>query len=286
MKAIARGVGLQLPLGASVTALAETALRLELPFFQCFFLEQKTGKPFVLERDDREQFLRLRDEHFGPLFAHGSYPINLADGTCKEHPRLDRELFIAERLGFTHLVLHPGSYVHGSSKEGGIESLARALNKLSKRQLPLTIVLENVAHGKRAIGGDLSDFKAILERIDKPDTVSFCIDTAHAHSFGYELTSPESHESFLSEIERTVGLERVALLHLNDTRREKGEQVDQHCILGGGKLGSLTLKVVCQDVRLAQIPIVLEMSGVSEKDEVALVKQVVEWSVVTSKKER
>lgn len=285
MKAIARGVGLQLPLGVSVTALAERALRLELPFFQCFFLEQKTGKPFVLERADRDSFLRLRQEHFGPLYVHGSFPINLADPSCKEHPRLDRELFLAERLGFTHLVLHPGSYGPKSSKEVGVEALARALNALSKRQLPLTIVLENVAQGKRVIGGDLCDFKALLERLDKPDAVSFCIDTAHAHSFGYELTSSEKLDQFVCEIDRAVGLERVALLHLNDTLQEKGEQVDQHCILGEGKLGQSTLKAVCQDVRLAHIPIILEMSGVSEQDEVALVKQVVAWSTVTSTKE-
>lgn len=270
-----RGVGLQFPLGASMTALAEKAVRLEIPFFQCFFIDHATGKPFVLERADRDRFLKLRSEHFGPLYVHGSYPINLANGSC-DHPCLERELYLAEQLAFTHLIVHPGAHARDVSKRDGIHALARALNKLFKRQLPVTLVLENVAHGNRALGGDLNDFKELLGCLDKPDSVGFCIDTAHAHSFGYDLMSQQTRDFFCEEIQRTLGFERLSLLHLNDTAYEKGARVDRHCILGEGGL-SAALKALCCDVRCAGIPAILEMPGTSEEKECVALQNVQAW---------
>jgi deoxyribonuclease IV len=273
----ARGVGLQLSLGSSITALAEKALRLELPFFQCFFRNHETSTPFVLERVDRDHFVRLRHEHFGSLYVHGSYPINLANETC-DHPCLERELYLAEQLHFTHLIVHPGSYARGTTKEDGLANVARVLNKLFLRPLPVTVVLENVAHGNRAIGGDLQDFKEIVERLDKPELIKFCIDTAHAHSFGYDLTSASARDLFCDEIQQTLGFERLALLHLNDTVHKKGARVDHHCILGEGNLGVSTLKALCEEMRLSGAPIILEMPTTPEEKERATVKQVVAWS--------
>lgn len=277
MKQARSDVGLQLRLGTSITALAQKALRLELSCFQCFLTVQETGQSFVLQQHDQESFITLREQFVGPLFLHGSYMSNLADPAYVTHPRLDHEVRLATQLGFTHLILHAGAYSSDCVREEGCTCVARVINRLLARTSTLIIVLENVAHGKRAIGGALEDFQQILMRIDTPERLQFCLDTAHAHSFGYDLVTSTGRTHFLDEFDRLCGRERLALVHLNDTMRPRGDQVDQHCAVGAGVLGVQALPALCVEPRLAGVPFLLEMPELSEHDEWSIVKQVVAW---------
>ena len=270
-------VGLQLRLGTSITELAQKALRLELSCFQCFLTVQETGQSFVLKKQDQASFGVLRDQFVGPLVLHGSYMSNLADPSHVTHPRLDHEMRLATQLGFTYLILHAGAYPADCVREDGISSVARVINQILARTPKLKIVLENVAHGKRAIGGSLEDFQQILARIDKPEQLQFCLDTAHAHSFGYDLITSTGRTHFLDEFDRLCGRERLALVHLNDTARPRGDTIDHHCAVGAGVLGVQALPAFCAEPRLAEIPFLLEMPELSEADELAIVKQVVAW---------
>jgi deoxyribonuclease-4 len=162
-------------------------------------------------------------------------------------------------------------------REDGLSSVARVINQILARAPKLTIVLENVAHGKRAIGGSLEDFQQILARIDKPDQLQFCLDTAHAHSFGYDLITSTGRTQLLDDFERLCGHERLALVHLNDTAGPCGDNVDRHCAVGAGILGAQALPAFCAEPRLAEAPFLLEMPELSEADESSIVKQVVAW---------
>lgn len=277
MKQTTSGVGLQLRLGTSITELARKALRLELSSFQCFLMVQDTGQSFVLKKQDQESFLALREQFEGPLFLHGSYMSNLADPSYNTHPRLEHELRIATQLGFTHVILHAGSYPANCVREEGLASVVRVINRLLARAETPIIVLENIAHAKRAVGGPLEDFQYILAHIDKPDRLQFCLDTAHAHSFGYDLITSTGRTHFLDDFGRLCGYEHLALVHLNDTARPRGDNVDHHCVVGAGVLGIQALPAFCMESRLADVPFLLEMPELSEHDELSIVKQVTSW---------
>jgi len=277
MKPLKGEVGLQLRLGSSITELAQKALRFDVRSFQCFLTVQETGQSFILKKRDQESFVNLREQHFGSLFLHGSYMSNLADPSYAAHPRLEHELRLAVQLGFTHLILHAGAYPATCMREEGLACVARVINKILARPAMPIIVLENIAHGKRAVGGPLEDFQQILARIDRPEKLQFCLDTAHAHSFGYDLITSMGRTHFLDEFDRLCGRERLALMHLNDTARPRGDNVDRHCAVGAGVLGVQALPAFCAEPRLAEVPFILEMPELSEHDEWSIVKQVVSW---------
>jgi deoxyribonuclease-4 len=267
--------GLHLRFNASLLEAINKALRLKLPFFQCFLMtqESKYVDPHAAEI---QEFLRLRRLHFNNLYVHGSYWINAA-GKNSQHPVLRKELYLAQKLEFTHVVLHPGCANECASRSEGIDNLATLLNELTKKNLSVKIVLENSAHSNFSIGGDLNDFNILLAKLDKPDTIAFCIDTAHAYAYGYDLANPENIDEFIKLIDQLIGLERVALIHLNDAHEPKGSRIDRHAVLGQGGLGKEALKkFICSPV-LRVKPVLMELPCIDEEQEKALVEEVNSW---------
>jgi deoxyribonuclease-4 len=260
-------VGLHIRITDSLHTLAEKALRLELPFFQCFFSIQ--NKMSLLRPTGREvlDFLRLRRAHFTQLYAHGSYWINLASIERRGHYALDRELTLARRLEFTHFVLHPGSAKGAQKKEEGIDAVVRSLNAALHKHPDITLVLENAAHGGMTVGGDIADLAQIYTQLDKPERVALCIDTAHAHVYGYDIITAEGRHNFISLIDATIGLSSLVLLHVNDTHDARGSKLDRHQLLGTGILGVPALQAFVTDQRLRHIPVLTEPPVVTEEIE-------------------
>src|SRR4029079_18298063 len=164
----------------------------------------------------------LRRAHFAQLYAHGSYWINLANIEQEGHYALDRELTLARTLEFTHFVLHPGSAKGAQKKEEGIDAVVRSVNAALKKHADIIFVLENTAHGGMSVGGDITDLAQIYARINNPERVALCIDTAHAHVYGYDMITYEGRHNFISMIDDTVGISSLALLHVNDTQDARG----------------------------------------------------------------
>jgi len=135
---------------------------------------------------------------------------------------LRRELTLAKSLEFTHLVLHPGSAKGAREKSEGIDALARMLNRLLFYERDIKVILENTAHGNMSVGSDLQDFQQLLQKLDQPERISFCIDTSHAHAFGYDIMDKSAQASFVDLLDELVGLERIVLIHLNDTKEKRG----------------------------------------------------------------
>ncbi len=267
--------GLHLRFNASLLETVNKALRLKLPFFQCFLMSQESKYVDPNAQEIRE-FLKLRRLHFKDLYVHGSYWINAA-GKNSRHPVLRKELDLAQKLEFTHVVLHPGCANGCASRSEGIDNLAALLNNLTKKNLPVKIVLENSAHSNLSIGGDLHDFNILLAKLDKPDTITFCIDTAHAYAYGYDLDTPENIDEFIKLIDTLIGIERVSLIHLNDAHESKGSKIDRHAVLGQGDLGKEALrKFICSPV-LQGKPALLELPCIDEEQEKELIEEVNSW---------
>ena len=270
-------VGLHIRGSGSLTGIIQKAIRLELNLFQCF-LTQKNGSGIPLNPDDCATFVALRQQFFPAVFLHASYWINLCQSDGPGAQRLfAQELSWAKRLSFTHMILHPGSAkVHGC-RATGIDFLVRTLNRMLKYEQDITLVLENSAHGNMSVGGDLCDFAQILAKIDYPEKIKFCIDTAHAYSFGYDLIDPATQDTFIDLIEQTIGIDKVALIHLNDTHEQLGSYKDRHALLGQGTLGEIALKRFMCHPKLQLIPVLLELPEIAPQEEQHIINKVITW---------
>lgn len=272
-----RPLGLHLRVLGSMKSVAEYAQQLNLTTFQSFLFHQITRKYVQPSPADQKEFRALA-QNFDSLYVHGSYFINLARPLKgDQHYLLKREIELAKRLGFTGIVLHPGSVAPGTESIEGIEAIVRVLNKLFKRDSGIKIILENTAHGNRSIGGDLNDFYLIRSKLDKPEQLQFCVDSTHAYCYGYDIATTQGRSEFFACVQATMGLENVTLVHLNDTKKGLGSRLDCHEVVGKGLLGVDVLHDFATDPAIADIPLILEMPTIAADQEVTILHMVRSW---------
>lgn len=203
------------------------------------------------------------NKKYGPysLFAHTGYLINPAgDGEVLEKSRraLTDELKRADFLKIPFLVLHPGSHRDLGRREGLrriIETLDITLGEDSGET---EILLETTAGQGTSIGHRFEDLAEIINGSGQSRRLAVCLDTAHIFAAGYDLVDPEGYEKTISDFSSILGLERLKLIHLNDSRKECGSRVDRHEHIGDGLIGTTGLKNLLNDPRLTDIPLILE----------------------------
>lgn len=263
-----RAVGLHLRLNKSIQDIAQRAIELKLPFFQCFFVWQFTGKLIHCTTEDITAFVSLRS-HFEKIFLHGSYWVNLASAQHNGFPALKRELALAHKLEFTHIILHPGSAKGSTHYKQGVDILAKTLNMLLKQEERINVVLENTAHGNLTVGSDLTDFYELRQKLDQPERISFCVDTSHAYAYGYNIADPKLQDDFIKLLDETMGIKNIVLIHLNDTRQKLGSCIDKHEMIGNGIIGLPALTRFITHEKMSHIPVLLELPESSEEEELA-----------------
>ena len=269
-------IGIHIRLTSTINDVIQKAIRLGLPLFQTFAVTD-LGHVIKLEQADIDSYLNLRRKHFKDLYLHSSYWVNLSRDNQKSYKTFLKELNLAKKLEFTHFILHPGAAEMKSKKEAGITILAKHLNSVLSSNLNLTILLENTAHGGRSIGSNLDDFKILLKQINFPEKLQFCIDTSHAYAYGYDLASDTGLEQFINVLTETVTLEKIALIHLNDTTEKLGAKIDKHELPGHGLIGKDLLKKFIQHPMLKNIPIIMELPKLEEPEELTIIQEVRNW---------
>lgn len=275
---MARNIGIHLRLGSSLSKLLDRAIALKQPLIQCFFIVQGINKYVTFTSGELEECLEKSKKHFKELYLHASYWVNLSGKKNSGWRTFKKELELARSLGFTHIVIHPGSSTGCKDKKEGITYLAKALNKAIERYPDITIVIENIAHAKMSVGGDLEDFKELLERVDEPDRIAFCMDTAHAFSYGYDLTDKTEFTKFIKKIDECIGTQRVALLHLNDSEKKCASRIDKHAVPGEGLIGEEPLKAFMNHPKLKHASVILELPVLPEEKEEEILEKVRSWN--------
>jgi deoxyribonuclease-4 len=192
---------------------------------------------------DSERFrARRRDLQLGPVVIHGNYLINMASPNpvlrARSVQAFHQEIVRAIDLGADYLVAHPGSFCDGLV-DAGIAAIAQSLRQATRglKLGGLTILLENTAGQGSSIGSRFEELKAIVEACSEL-RLGVCIDTAHTFAAGWDIRTAEGLDGALWDIERTVGLERVAVVHVNDSKTALGSRVDRHEHIGKGKIGA------------------------------------------------
>lgn len=269
-----RKIGLHIRLSQTLCEMAQYAHSLNVPIFQCFFIHQETNQLVIPDQDQMAEFLKVWRPLFTDLYLHGSYWINLTSGNSIKI--IKRELELAQKLAFTHIIIHPGSVRKGTKKNEGIARIAKHLNTILKMDYGIKIVLENSAHAGVCLGGDLHDFQILREQLDEPEKLFFCIDTAHAYVYGYNLAAEAELFKFFTLIEHTIGFDSIALIHLNDTAQKCGSKIDKHDTVGQGNLAAI-LPAFINFPALAKIPIITELPILNNDEELRVLQTIRSW---------
>jgi deoxyribonuclease-4 len=206
---------------------------------------------------------RVAESGIHPVVAHNSYLINIAaaDPALRQQSldSLREELDRADRLGLDGLVMHPGSFTSGS-EERGIDLIAEGLRQLL-RERPAggaAILLEHTAGQGTNLGHRFEHLAAIIERVDGSPQIGVCLDTCHLLTAGYDITSTAGYRRTFREFDQIVGLDRVRVFHLNDSKKPCGSRVDRHEHIGKGCLGLEPFRMLLNDARFAALPMLLE----------------------------
>ncbi len=272
-----RKIGLHIRIPHTLLDAARYARDLDLPIFQIFLIDQIARRPLAIDQSMQKQFKQLIAGKVP--YVHGSYFINLAHLKQRGKKTLEREIKQAKQIEVPYVILHPGSATGSLTHQDGLEQLARIMNTLTIQERDITFVLENTAHAGKSVGSDIEDFGKLKQLLDHPERLAFCIDTAHAHTYGYDLSTPEQQQEFITVLEKTIGLDAIALIHLNDSFYEAGSRIDKHAVLGTGTIGEQALQSFVMHPQLCTIPLILELPALSSEQERAILQKVKNWHV-------
>jgi deoxyribonuclease-4 len=223
---------------------------------------QWQGKPITDE--DAALFRRiLRQTRLRYPTAHTSYLINLAspDATLRRRSTeaLVEELRRAEMLGLSYLVLHPGAHLD-SGEELGLSRIAAALDEAHAHcaGFGVRVLLETTAGQGSCLGHRFEHLARILALVKEPDRLGVCLDTCHVFAAGYALAPEAEYRATLREFDRLIGLKRLRLFHVNDSLKPFGSRVDRHAHIGRGQLGPEPFRLLVNDRRFRNHPMILE----------------------------
>jgi deoxyribonuclease-4 len=197
-----------------------------------------------------------------PLFVHMPYLPNLASNDRNLYEKslhaLEVDLGRTSSLGAPYLIIHVGHRVLLSEDEA-IQRIAEGINvAFQKVNNSVILLLENTAGQGTEVGHNFSQLRKIIEGVDERERMGVCLDTAHAFAAGYDLSKPDGLERTLEEFEERVGLERLHLVHLNDTRSSLGSHVDRHWHIGEGNIGLEGFGDIVNHPLLVNLPGIME----------------------------
>ncbi len=222
---------------------------------------QWLAKPLTQEAIDT--FIkRWRNSSIQTVVAHASYLINSGSSTKairdKSIESLCEELSRCEQLEIPYLVLHPGSYGTLTESEC-LAIITSSLNQaFSKTPGKTTILLETMAGQGTNVGYQFDHIAQIYQASDYKNRLGVCLDTCHVFAAGYDFRTPDSYRKLWETFDKTIGLELLKVIHINDSKKELGQKVDRHEHIGKGKIGKSAFELIFNDPKLFDIPKILE----------------------------
>lgn len=233
-----------------------------------------TGAPQNTRRKDisemkieaGQKYMRENNINLDSIVVHAPYIINLGNTIKTENfafavEFMKEEIKRAEALGATQMTMHPGAHV-GAGSDAAIEQIAKGLNEILHKDQKIQIALETMAGKGTEIGRSFEEIAQIIERVDLDDKLSVTLDTCHTHDAGYDIK--EDFDGVLEEFHRIIGLERLKVVHVNDSKNIIGAGKDRHANIGFGEIGFEALSYIVHHPKLESLPKILETPYVGE----------------------
>ncbi len=203
----------------------------------------------------------FKSEHILP---HDSYLINLGnpdnDKREKALAAFIDEVRRAGQLGLKFLNFHPGSHLDQITEEECLDLIAESVNKASNatKEYNVIMVAENTAGQGSNVGYKFEHIKRIINHVENKKRIGVCIDTCHTFTSGYDISTPEKFDKVMEEFDKIIGLKYLCAVHLNDSKKEKGSNVDRHASIGEGTLGIEPFRYIMNQKIFDNMPLILE----------------------------
>lgn len=212
-----------------------------------------------LRIDEAKELMKANDINIDDVVVHAPYIINLANTIKPETFELavsflKQEIERCEAIGVSRLVLHPGSHVKAGD-EAGLKQIVKGLNMVLKPDQKVKIALETMAGKGSELGRDFDQLKYMIENVEHHELLGVCLDTCHLNDAGYDLTK---FDDLLNEFDEKIGLDRLLVVHVNDSKNERGAHKDRHENIGYGYIGFETLNHIVHHPKLKDVPKILE----------------------------
>jgi deoxyribonuclease-4 len=234
-----------------------------------------TGAPQNTRRKPiEEQYIeegrKMMDEHaIGEIVVHAPYIINL--GSYKKDTFelavrfLQEEIRRTDYIGVRNIVLHPGAFTDKDA-EYGIARIAEGLNEVlaGTADTKVNIALETMAGKGSEIGRTFEEIAAIMDKVEDNRRLTVCLDTCHIHDAGYDVV--DDFDGVLEQFDRIVGIDRLAVLHMNDSKNPRGAAKDRHAPVGSGLIGFKAMNYIANHKQLEQLPKILETPWIGKED--------------------
>ncbi len=196
------------------------------------------------------------------ILPHDSYLINLGhpeeEGLQKSRNAFLDEMQRCEQLGLDRLNFHPGSHLNKISEEVCMDRIAGSINWVLEQTSGVCAVLENTAGQGSNLGYTFEQLAYIIDKVNDKSRVGVCIDTAHTLAAGYNIKTPEGFTETFRHFDEVIGFSYLRGMHINDSKKDLGTRVDRHDSIGKGVMGLTTFKMLMDDPRFDDIPLILE----------------------------
>lgn len=257
-------IGRHMPTHSNAVKAAQIARAIGCDAIQIFASNPTGWKPPAERPAEYAAFARAaRDCDLDPVVIHAAYLINLASPDefiwNKSRSLLTWTLQRGALLGARYVVFHTGSH-KGSGVEAGSQRIVEALAGILPETPPeVMLLLENDVGAGNSLGASFEQLAAILAAFPQERSrLGVCLDTAHLWGAGHDLSTPESTRAVLDHCDVTIGLARMPVLHLNDTKMALGSHRDVHDRVGEGNIPTASLHALLTDPRLAHVAVILE----------------------------
>jgi deoxyribonuclease IV len=225
----------------------------------------------VARYDDQEAELfkkKIKEENLGPVFLHSAYLINLGSRNKRIYSSSIDNLKIAikkaEQIDVQGVITHLGSAAGDRDREKGIARVIKGIEQIlasSKGNL----ILENSAGAGEVIGDQIEELAVILKKVSS-SRLGICLDTAHLYGSGYDIRGRKVLNNLLKLFENEIGLDKLKVLHLNDSKGLLGSNVDRHANIGQGELGEETFSNIVNHPKLINLSGIIETPDISQDD--------------------
>src|SRR5690625_4747717 len=227
---------------------------------------QNTRRKPIEELNIEDGSLHMKEHGVDNIIVHAPYIINIANTTKPATFELgvrflQSEIERTEALSATQIVLHPGAHV-GAGVDKGIERIIEGLNEVLTKNQNVQIALETMAGKGTEIGRSFDEIAKIIDGVTNNEKLSVCLDTCHIHDAGYHVA--DGFDDVLNEFDKIIGVDRIKVVHVNDSKNERGAGKDRHENIGFGHIGFEALHYVIFHEEFKDIPKILETPYVGE----------------------
>ncbi len=258
-------VGAHVSISGSLDLAIDRAAEIGADCIQIFGSAPQSWQSFIFPLDQVEEFNRKREAAgITPVFLHSVYLINLASPNHfilgNSIASLIQYLKFGKLLGAEGVVFHVGSH-RGRGFENAAGQVVEALSQILAQTDGLgKLIIENSAGAGGIIGGSFKEIGFLVKAVNSP-RVAVCLDTAHALESGCDIRTKPGLEKTLDEFDREIGLEKLILIHANDSKTPLGSNRDRHENIGEGEIGLEGFRRIVRHPALRDFPFIIETPG-------------------------